>query len=65
MSDKHLAALMYSEETVGKLIRRLNLMCRDAMIAKDFDNAQTAAGFSNQVEKAMEFAGLAEKEEGK
>ncbi len=47
-----------SEATIGRLLRRLNLMCVQAVKANEDEHARTAALFSRAVEEAMKFAGI-------
>jgi len=49
---------IYSEETVGRLLRRLNLMCVKAVASGDNKTAVTAARYSAVIEEAMKFAGM-------
>lgn len=49
---------IYSEETCGRLLRRLNLMCVKAHESGDHDAAKQAATYSSQVEEAMMFSGI-------
>lgn len=49
---------IYSEETIGRLLRRLNLMCVKAAEADQVEAARKAAAFSRAVEDAMKFAGI-------
>lgn len=47
---------IYSEETVGRLLRRLNLKCVKAVESGDNKTAVIAARYSTLIELAMKFA---------
>lgn len=49
---------IYSEETVGRLLMRLNLMCVKAVASGDSKTAVIAARYSAVIEEAMKFAGV-------
>ncbi len=57
-SDRSSALPIYSEETIGRLLRRLNLICVKAAEADEVETARTAAAFSRSVDDAMKFAGI-------
>jgi len=59
------AELIYSEVTVGKLLRILNWMCKTAAKTNDHAKAIQAANLSGFVEEAMVFTGLVEGETSK
>ncbi len=51
---------IYSEHTVGRLLRRLNLQALKAVQSGDTDKASRAAAFSVTIEQALEFSELEE-----
>lgn len=50
--------MIYSEVTVGRLLRSLNRIAVNALERADDETATRAAAMSRQVEEAMVFAGL-------
>jgi hypothetical protein len=56
------ADLIYSEVPVGKLLRRLNQICKVAAQVRNHDMATQAANLSDVVEAAMKFADLVDSE---
>ena len=45
-----------SEETIGRLLKRLNRICTKAVESGNHDKPQTAAAFSMTLERAIAFA---------
>jgi hypothetical protein len=52
------AMLIYSEETCGRLLRRLNRLCVNALKSGNHADAKQAAELSDAVEEAMRYAGI-------
>ena len=54
-SDGSLRSYIYSEKTVGKLLRELNFICLKSITNKEDEQALRAAHFSSEIEKALDF----------
>lgn len=62
MSESNVNKMIYSTIQVGRLLRRLNLMCIQTA-GLDIVLSRTAAHYSTAVEEAIRFAGMEEESE--